>query len=239
MLNSINNKSAIGQSEIWIPWLQNVEPEIARTISESFQLIELSKNQKLIEQGELNQIVAVIKTGSLYAQQRSIKGRRHILAIYVVSQSIGLTSLFLKSPANHTIVAAEDSLLIAIPCNTFEKQLEISNTLLMNISQSVSIQSEKWLQAISCQKIIDPLVRLAQTLIILAEDFCLATISNGRECLSINLSQNIISEMMGISRAKINIELKELESMMLIKIGYARITILDKGKLSDLGSLHF
>ncbi|MCR6476121.1 Crp/Fnr family transcriptional regulator [Variovorax sp. ZS18.2.2] len=79
--------------------------------------------------------------------------------------------------------------------------------------------------------------RLANCLLRLCVDFGALEPPQGAVRIGIALKQGTLARMVGVSRQRINLELKTLERQGVLRVG-AEITVLDRAALIAMGSLH-
>lgn len=188
----------------------------------SFCKVRHAQDRSLIHaRGDTPDGMFSVISGSVRATTSSEEGREALLAIMEPGTWFGESSLFDGLPRAYDAHAQGDCELLFVPRAGIEELLERRPHIYRNIVQLLCQRIRLSLVLLETNALLSLDGRLAQRLLILAQ-------SKAREfSADVRLSQEDLSQMMGVTRQSISRVLKAWESRGIIERHYRGVRILD------------
>jgi CRP-like cAMP-binding protein len=146
---------------------------------------------------------------------------------------VGETVLFDNRPRNFTVIATETTKLLYLASGELDKLAERYTDLWRWIGALSAIHLELAISAYCDLVTTQPVERLAAILVRLST-VRLASDAQDKACSNIDITQNDLALMAGVSRATIRNELMNLQALGLIDCGYRYIRIGDADALTAI-----
>lgn len=159
-------------------------------------------------------------------------GREAVLSVLSPGRWFGEASLLGEEPHGHDARAVVDSEVIMVPAVAVHEVLDNRPDFLLELTRMVCRRYKETLQRIDATILLPLPVRLAKRLL----EVCKAQHPNytGTGSALLRLSQEDLSQMLGVSRQSINKLLKDWEARGIVGIQYGKITLLDHDALESL-----
>jgi CRP/FNR family transcriptional regulator, cyclic AMP receptor protein len=198
----------------------------------------LCATETLARRGELVAQIAVIVTGSIELSVTNQSGRRHILTVLRPGQHYGLIPAIDEKPAFYSADAAEECTLLMLPREVLVHNIARSEALLMGVLRATCSSARLVFLSIADHHLLSPPARIARYLLMLSS----SNAGTGQSQVSIpcvHLSQSDLADMLSLTRQTLNIALKKLEKLNLVRIGYSSVELIDVVGLKQLVDAEF
>ncbi|MEW6576032.1 MAG: Crp/Fnr family transcriptional regulator [Pseudomonadota bacterium] len=195
----------------------------------------LGRGEQLYALGSTPDALFCVEKGMLRLSVTSAGGRESVLSVVSQNQWFGEASLFSGEPRGNDAIAIVDSAVLTVPAAAVHQLVDHRPDFLL---QFLSMMGRRYRMILSRMDdtVLRPLpARLAREVLQ----------AHGRELeaagphypVTLNFSQEEISQMLGASRQSINRLLKQWEQSGAIKVAYRSLTVLDPGALRALAEL--
>lgn len=163
----------------------------------------------------------------------SVDGKISTLAGLNVGGWFGEGSLIKREPRRYDVVALRTSRVALIPYETFEWLRGTSMPFAHYLHNLMNARLSLFISMLEYNRLLEPDERVAR---------CLATLFNVDLYPDpkpfVDLRQNEIALLSGLTRSRINVSLKRLEKCGLIHIEVRGITVLDLDGLRNFANVH-
>ena len=206
------------------PWLARLPHALrARVVNEVFT-IKGEKGDALLRAGEPVKGWYAVLTGLVKLQTRSPDGRLSVFLGVAAGDWFGEGSALKSENRRYEVVALRETALLCLPLPVFDElraaSLEFNQALVAQMNKRLS-QS---MAVIEAGRVRSPQQRVA---LYLSRLFW-----HGMKRL--DLSQEELGHLVGLSRQTVNKVLKRFEQDGLVALDFGRVTILDEAALADL-----
>ncbi len=127
-------------------------------------------------------------------------------------------------------IALRDSRIARVPRETFEWLLETSIGFSRFLLHQLNERLGQFIAITECDRVLDPDTRVARSLATMFNPYLYPGIEN-----RLQLSQEEIGRLSGVSRQRANQALQVLEKAGILKVDYGRVTVLDVEALRSFG----
>ncbi len=173
-----------------------------------------------------------IEQGRLRVSVSGPNGREAVIGMYEAGQWFGEVSLFSGTPHPYDTRATETTDVLVVAAAVFHRLVAERPEFLLELTRLVSQRLRLALDWIDETLLLTLPVRLARRLIA-ATAIHGQTVRHG-DPVSLRISQEELSHMLGVSRQSVNRQLKEWEAKKILRLEYGTVTLLDQGALQDL-----
>lgn len=218
----------------------------------------VGKNTALFECGSAPLAVYQVQRGLIRLSSTSAAGKEAVLGVMGPGQWIGETSLFVNEPRLHDAWALQDSTLLVVPTADFRAVVDEQPAYLRELLQLLSHRYRAAMLWIDRSILMPFPVRLARRLLfeVAQAPQSLTPPAAGwrgmaaegtrqsaqpvpvaaalQPAPSLTLSQQHLSDMLGVSRQSVNQQLKRWERQGLLSLSYGRVQVLDVTQLATL-----
>jgi CRP/FNR family transcriptional regulator, cyclic AMP receptor protein len=143
---------------------------------------------------------------------------------------LGEGSLLKSEPRRYDVAALRDSVIAYVPRSTFEwlldSSLDFNRFLMIQINERLG----QFIAQVECDRLMNPDARVARTLGALFNPMLYP--GSGRQ---LQISQEEIGYLTGVSRQRVNQALQVLEREGLLKTEYGGVSVLDLHRLQRFG----
>ncbi len=189
--------------------------------------IHFKTQNTLFMQGDEGKHIYIIKSGAVAITTFSNDGQEVILQTLHEDEIFGEIAIFDNEPRTANAIAQNNTILIAIDGNKFLDFLNQNPHIYIGIIQLLCKRLRWNSKLVESFVFADSMERLLVRLIYLAE-------YHGYDNSStINISQDDLAKMLGLSREIVNKKLQELQTQNLVTLERKKITINDIEKLIE------
>ncbi|WP_454752803.1 Crp/Fnr family transcriptional regulator [Cupriavidus necator] len=193
---------------------------------------QLAKNEVLFTYGSSPQALFCVERGRMRFSVTAANGREAVLSVLEPGQWFGEVSLFMDAPRVYDARAVVDCEVLMLPAQAFHAIVDHRPAFLMEFTRLIC-RRYRWALEWIDETILQPLpVRLARRLLGAQHAHALSAPADGNAALQ--LSQEDLGHMLGVSRQSINRQLKEWEGQRILRLDYGRVTLLDQDALRRL-----
>jgi CRP-like cAMP-binding protein len=214
----------------WLPLKArpDVPPSILRGISaELLELIVANSTVRSYDRGEIvfaagdeERGLYGVEKGSVALTVDSLEGHRLVLTIQEPGSWFGLISAIDRKPKMHDAYASEPSLIRRLPAATFDAITGADADYMRQFAVMLAAQTRLSVEGMLDASTLTPAARLAKRLLNLAELFAI-----GAGEMALDISQDDLAALLGISRQTVNRTLREWEERGWIVLHYKQLRI--------------
>jgi CRP/FNR family transcriptional regulator len=174
----------------------------------------LSKNTIFVEPGDIPKYCYLLKKGCVVGFEYSSNGDEQIYNIMLPGSLIMEMNLILNEPSPVFFKAIKPSILICIDRHTLLKEMNDDFNVTINIVKSISYKFLVAMEQIREARCHDAMWRFCSLLLSFAENYGVPY--EGKTLIKEKISQQILSDILGVNRITINRIIKKLKDMDLI-----------------------
>ncbi len=192
-----------------LPLLTRVEPELVTLLCKRAAVSKLRMGEALFKQGELSELMYVIRQGNFKSVWTNKEGKEVILQISGKGEILGVNSLCQKHRHLTTAIAMEDARVCVLSREELEKAVQdypqIALKIICNLGNRLNIVSQQVVEfrvGTARERVYNLLLRMA------------AEYGDSHpqgKCIQIRLTQQDIASFVGLSRVMVANALKELQ----------------------------
>ncbi len=142
----------------------------------------------------------------------------------------GEGSVIKREPRRYDVITIQPSLVMGVPADTFHRLMDSSLPFNRFVIHQLNNRMGEFIALIQNSRLLDVDARVAQSLAQLFNPDLYPETG-----MSLDVSQEEIGMLAGVSRQRINQALRNLEKAGLVTLGYNRIDVLDLGGLRGFG----
>lgn len=214
-----------------IPWVQMLPDKAKeRLISDSFGRI-YGRNDFVARKGEVSSHWIGVVEGLLKVSTVTADGRSVMFTAVSDSSWVGEGSVIKRELRRYDLTALRTSSVIHVPRATFMWLLETSNEFSRYIIDHLNERVGQFLAMREVGQISDPARRVAGALCGLFNP-----VLYPRAGPMLNVNQEEIGELAGLSRPTINTALKQLKKLQLVDTTYGHLLVIDIERLRSFAN---
>lgn len=209
-------------------WLKDYPAELAGRLVAEGRLVHLNAGEWAQAEGDNRNGLSVVIGGLLHTYCTA-PGDRDVMIWFAEPGSIlGHATRFGGGPRLVTAVCAEPSILLEISENALDKVAEHVPDIWRAIAAFTYDDLRNALRMVAEVISLKPRERIAARLLAISGDG-----RPGRAPV-LRICQELLGELMGVTRKTVNLHLSAFECAGLVHVGYGRIEILDFDGLRDI-----
>jgi CRP/FNR family cyclic AMP-dependent transcriptional regulator len=204
------------------PWTENLTPAQRQRLETDTTERHIPKGGYVCRKGEPVEHWIGVIAGLVKMVNVSLEGKETTFTGGTTGGWFGEGSLLKSEPRRYNVVALRDSRIAFMPRATFmwllDNNIAFNRFLLTQLNERLG----QFIGLVEYDRLLPPDARVAR---------CLASLFNAHLSPGIgptlNISQEEISHLAGLSRQRVNYSLKLLEMAALVRTEYGGITVLD------------
>lgn len=204
------------------PWFDSLPPDLRDSVAARVTLHSADKGQVMLQAGAPVHGWYAVLSGLVKLQSQSDQGRLPVFLGVPAGDWFGEGSALKSEPRRYDVVALRDTQLLCLPRAQFDELRAISLAFSQFLVAHLNLRLGQAMAIIEAGRIRSPEQRVA---LYLGRLFW-----PGQRRL--NLSQEELGHLIGLSRQTVNKVLKELERRGLVSLEFGRIGILDEDGLT-------
>ena len=208
-------------------WFKHLPPELQRSLLGAARVRSLTAGQFLFKRGDPPCGLYAVLEGAVRISAVSAQGKEAVLSLVETPHWFGEICLFDNLPRTHDALATGACTLLQVPQAVMLDILEQHPMFWRDMALLMSHKLRLSLINIEQISLMPASVRLAHRLLMIAQGY--GEIEPPRRVLQ--LPQEDLAAMLGLSRQTINSLLKALEQQGIIGLSYGAIEILDLNRL--------
>jgi len=205
----------------------NLTPDLMEKVLQACSEISLAQGDVLNHRGDNGLACFGVYKGQLKAFSHEISGKEMTLAVLTPGMWFGEISLIDQLPRTHGTIATEDSVLLKMPKEAFDLAVAEQPAIAMDISRHLCHRLRLAFTAVEESTLLTLDQRLAKKLLYLAPLQAGLTVTPS----CIQVSQQEIAYMLGVSRQSISKWLTAWAKDSIIALSYNGFTIQNREKL--------
>ncbi|WP_267220367.1 Crp/Fnr family transcriptional regulator [Dyella silvae] len=213
-------------------WIDALDPSTIELFLREGKLQFVERDQVITRRGDKFDYLWIVLSGAIEVSIVSPEARKQIASFISHGEFINLVPYLDGGVVAYDAIARTDGLLLAVTRNTAETARATDPGLTRLLIDKLCYRARKVYQLLPDHSLLSLRKRCMMTLLYLADTFGLDT-GKGK-FIGLKVSQGELADVVGCSRPKLNLEIKELEREGLIEIFYSRIRILDHPRLLAL-----
>lgn len=215
------------------PWFAALPFEVRDTMLRHAEPQRLRRGEMLFRQGDAPGGLYGVLRGALKISTLREDGREAILGVVEAGTWLGEISLIDQLPRTHDATAVGACELLVLPAAVFH-QLMANAAFARAVAALLATRLRMSYSMIEDATLRSTRARVVRRLLLLAHgDAAMASSARG----AISVSQEALAMMLGISRQTLSKELKLLERVGAIRIGYRSIELLSETRLRAAGTV--
>jgi CRP-like cAMP-binding protein len=215
-------------------WFGECRPATRDSLLAHGQLRLLQKGEVLTRQGSPVEHLCLVVDGSLAVSTTTRTGKRHVVRFLEPGQLMNLIPVLDEQFAVHDATAHTATLVLLMHRTQIQEALQTEPGLVNALMRLLCLRGRLTYAELSQSTLLPLTQRCAGALLHLAEPYGLPR-GEGL-AISLKLSQDEFADMVGCSRPMANRELKQLESLGVIRMTYSHFVILDLQRLRSIAS---
>lgn len=194
--------------------------------------LRLPRRSVLFTYGAAPEGLYCLESGLLRLSVTAANGKEAVLSVLQAGRWFGEASLLSEEAHMHDARAVTDCAVIVVPAVAVRGLLSDRADFLLELTRMVCRRYRQSLQRIDATILMPLPVRLARRLIevVAAQNNEAAALARP----TVYLSQEELSQMLGVSRQSVNKTLKDWESRGIVDVHYGQITVLDRDALDTM-----
>jgi CRP/FNR family cyclic AMP-dependent transcriptional regulator len=207
-------------------------PEFEEALRQHARVLFVPKKSALFAVGSQPEGLYCVKQGIMRLSVTASNGREAVLSVLSPGRWFGEASLLGEEPHAHDARAVIDAEVIVVPPEAVQQVLENRPDFLLELTRLVCRRYKETLQRIDATILLPLPVRLAKRLLDVSK--AQHPLQSDTITAPLRLSQEDLSQMLGVSRQSINKQLKDWETKGILVVRYGQILVLDHEALQNL-----
>lgn len=207
-------------------WLQGQAPELTEPLLAHGFLVRLGAGQWAQAEGDDDTGLLVVIDGAIHVLCQAPGDREVMVSYGGPGAAIGQTMRFGGGPRLATVLCAEPSLLLKVPDSALGRIATDYPQIWRVVAALVFLQLRGALVMAAESVALPPRQRLASRLLLLTRTFDPSGAST-----TLRLAQQLLAEMVGLTRKTVNGYLADFQRRGLVRVGYGEIEVLDPAGL--------
>lgn len=214
-------------------WLKDYPAEIAESLVSEGQLVTLDIGEWAQAEGDDRSGLFVVIDGLLHSYYAPLGDRVVMIGFAEPGSVIGHTTRYSGGPRLVTAVCAEPSIVLEVSENALDRVATMSPEIWRVIASFAYNNMRNALRLAAEVISLQPRERIAARLLTIPKN---NPVNSRNETPVIKVSQELLGEMIGVTRKTVNQHLSAFERDGLIRVGYGQIELLDLPGLEAIAS---
>lgn len=211
-------------------WLKGYSRPLIQQLVMEGRLVRLNHGEWAQAEGDDRSGLFVVIDGSLHSFCAAPGGRAVMIGVVGAGSVLGHATRYSGGPRLVTAVCVEPSLLLEVSEASLERVAIQFPEVWRAIAGFAYANTRRALQMAAEVISLKPRQRIAARL--------LAAIDGGGPggTPTLQVSQELLGEMLGLTRKTVNAHLSSFEKIGLVNVGYGKITVMDEGGLRHISN---
>ncbi|WP_373089741.1 Crp/Fnr family transcriptional regulator [Sneathiella sp.] len=211
-------------------WLKDYPPKLAESLVTEGRLMRLNIGEWAQAEGDDRNGLFVVIDGLLHSYYAALDDRMTMIGFAEPGSVLGHATRYSGGPRLVTAVCAEPSTLLEISESALDRVAERSPEIWRAIAGFAYAAMRSTLQMAADVISLRPRERIAARLLATARG------DQSDKAPVIKISQEMLGEMIGVTRKTVNFHLSVFERDGLIRVGYGRIELCDLSGLQEIAN---
>lgn len=212
-------------------WLKHAAPQTHEYLIGESSLVRFRKGELIATQGTALEHLTVVVTGTVEVSSGTVRGRRFVQSYVAPGEPFSLIGMIDGKGAIHVNRAHENCEVLRIPKAQIMLAMQRDAQLLQSVLRLLAQRARGLHESLFDASMLPLTTRLARLLLSLAAAYGTEDQDEGR-LLGLRVSQEDLASMIGVTRQRLNVELKRMEREGLLRLSYSRIVLLDDRRLA-------
>ncbi|MHA3700704.1 Crp/Fnr family transcriptional regulator [Jatrophihabitans sp. YIM 134969] len=208
---------------------QGVDPEDAEALSDQFETVEVQQGRAVFREGDPGDSLYIVLSGKVKLGKHSSDGRENLVAVMGPADQFGELSLFDPGPRTTTATAVTDARLARLPKAALHQRLQERPMIGVQLMRVLARRLRRTNTMLADLMFVDVPGRVAKQLLLLSQRF--GTVDGGLLCVTHDLTQEELAQLVSASRETVNKALAEFASRGWLRVEGKSVVILDRDRL--------
>ncbi|WP_353192357.1 Crp/Fnr family transcriptional regulator [Pandoraea pnomenusa] len=211
-------------------WAQGLTPEQRQRVVAEIQVRPVDAGTYVCRKGDPSHAWFGVIEGLVKIATASASGKSVTFTGVPAGAWFGEGSVLKREHRKYDVMALRDSVLAHMPIATFDWLLDTSIPFNRFLTLQLNERLGQFIAAVEHERLLDTDARVARSLSSMFNPNLYPSDDN-----TVQISQEELSYLAGVSRQRVNLALKVLEQAGLVKVDYGVLTILDLEGLREFG----
>ncbi|AHB05443.1 MULTISPECIES: Crp/Fnr family transcriptional regulator [Pandoraea] len=211
-------------------WAQGLTPEQRRRVVAEIQVRPVESGAYVCRKGDPSHAWFGVIEGLVKIATASASGKSVTFTGVPAGAWFGEGSVLKRENRKYDVMALRDSVVAHMPIATFDWLLDTSIPFNRFLTLQLNERLGQFIAAVEHERLLDTDARVARSLSSMFNPNLYPSDDN-----TVQISQEELSYLAGVSRQRVNLALKVLEQAGLVKVDYGVLTILDLEGLREFG----
>lgn len=211
-------------------WFAALSPEHRRLAAATAQLARFAADSLIARRGELSGHWIGVHAGLIKLAVYNIDGRSSTLSGVPEGGWCGEGSVIKREPRRYDVIALRDSRILLVPADTFHRLMAESLPFNAFVIRQLNERMGQFIATVQNERLLDVDARVAQAIAQLFHPMLYP-----RTAQVLELSQEEIGLLTGLSRQRVNQAMRRLAELGLVEISYQSIRVVDLDGLRAFG----
>ncbi|MEW4468229.1 Crp/Fnr family transcriptional regulator [Parasphingorhabdus sp. JC815] len=213
-----------------VGWLKGYSPALTERLVNEGRLTRLGVGEWAQSEGDNRMGLFIVIRGLLHSYCAAPGDKSVLIGLVGPGSVLGHATCYSGGPRMVTAVCVEPSLLLEISETALDEIANQSPEIWRAIASFAYTHTRAALRMAAEVISLRPRERIAARLVAMAES------DRPDETSILKISQELLGEMMGLTRKTMNIHLSAFEKAGFLKVGYAQIEIYDPDGLKEIAN---
>jgi CRP-like cAMP-binding protein len=211
-------------------WAQGLTPEQRERVAREIQVRPVENGAYVCRKGDPTHAWFGVVEGLVKIATASASGKSVTFTGVPAGAWFGEGSVLKREIRKYDVMALRDSVVAHMPIATFDWLLDTSIPFNRFLTLQLNERLGQFIAAVEHERLLDTDARVARSLSSMFNPNLYPSDDN-----TVQISQEELSYLAGVSRQRVNLALKVLEQAGLVKVDYGVLTILDLEGLREFG----
>ncbi|AJF00387.1 Crp/Fnr family transcriptional regulator [Pandoraea apista] len=211
-------------------WAQGLTPDQRARVVAEIQVRPVENGGYVCRKGDPTHAWFGVIEGLVKIATASASGKSVTFTGVPAGAWFGEGSVLKREIRKYDVMALRDSVLAHMPIATFDWLLDTSIAFNRFLTLQLNERLGQFIAAVEHERLLDTDARVARSLSSMFNPNLYPSDDN-----TVQISQEELSYLAGVSRQRVNLALKVLEQAGLVKVDYGVLTILDLEGLREFG----
>jgi CRP/FNR family cyclic AMP-dependent transcriptional regulator len=221
---------SITESVLQVPLFSHLDENEASRLGQATRKRNYPKNSVILFEDDPGDALFIVVSGQVKVVLIGEDGREVILSVLGHNDFFGEMSLLDDEPRSAHVIAMEDSELLVLRRDDFQRCLEETPRIALGLLRALSRRLRRADDKIGGLVLLDVTGRVARLLIEFAEESASDTILR-------KVTHHTIAQMIGSSRETVSRTMRDLVDRKMITVAGKSITIVARGDLRKIAGL--
>ena len=207
-----------------VPWFAGLPPKVLERLAAHSRVQTLRPGETMARRGEPHHTLSIVQSGGLEISIHGRDGKRHVVRHLHETEVFGLIPMLDGSSSIHDASAHGVTEVVQVSREALLAELETQPALAMGLMRLMCLRFRQLYELFSVQHLLPLNARVAHLLMNLANVEPQGPRPDDAE-IEVHLTQRDLSDMLGVSRQSLSIELKKLEREGLIRLAHAKCVV--------------